>query len=118
MPTNPQESEYSYDNHDDQKVSTGLIEDTVTKIGEEKRQLKTNSEISLQINEIIEKNEGVWRCKICGKTATANSNIRNNAELHIEGISHDCHICSKTFTNRNNLKVHISRNHRGAYKEK
>ena len=57
---------------------------------------------------MIEKNEGVWRCKICGKTAPRNHNIRNHAETHIEGMSHACHICSKTFPNRPCLSAHIS----------
>ena len=58
-------------------------------------QLGTTNEIDHQINEIIERNDCVWRCKICGKTGARKDNIRGNAELHIEGISYGCHICNK-----------------------
>merc|ERR1712179_873129 len=81
------------------------IEDTVAKMDEGNLQT-INNELNLQINEMIEKNEGVWRCKICGKTSR--SNIRPHAETHIEGMSHACQICSKTFPNRHSLSSHVS----------
>ena len=34
-----------------------------------------NHEIDLQIEGIIEKNEGLWICKVCGKTATKRDHI-------------------------------------------
>ena len=60
---------------------------------------------------MIEKNEGVWKCKVCGKTSDIKGNILRHAERHIEGMSHACHLCSKTFTSRPNLQSHISRIH-------
>jgi ribosomal protein L37AE/L43A len=60
---------------------------------------------------MIEKNEGLWKCKVCGKTAATRQHIQNHAERHIEGVSHVCHICSKTLSTRKNLKNHISGNH-------
>ena len=86
------------------------IEDTVAKMDEGNPQT-INNELNLHINEMIEKNEGVWRCKVCGKTASLKRGIRRHAEAHILGISHACHICSKTFTNRPNLNWHIYRIH-------
>ena len=57
---------------------------------------------------MIEKNEGVWTCKVCGKTTASKGNIRKHAEIHIEGMSFACHLCSKTFLNRPGLQSHIS----------
>ena len=108
MPTNVHENEQIYDNYEDEKVFTGLPE--VAKMNVRNLQI-TNNELDVQINEMIEKNEGVWRCKICGKTATTRTNIRTHTEIHIEGMSHDCHICSKTFTTRMNLSSHIYQIH-------
>ena len=104
---------YSVEHFDfeDKKVSTGSgddNEDTVAKMDEENLQLITNNEPGIQINEIIEKNEGEWRCKICGKTATNSYTIRAHSETHIKGMSYACHICSKTFSNRPGLNTHIS----------
>merc|ERR1712129_560131 len=68
-------------------------------------------ELDFQIKEIIEKNEGLWRCKLCGKTSTGKSNAQRHAETHIDGVSHACHICNKTFSTRPCLQSHISRQH-------
>merc|ERR1712204_87009 len=65
--------------------------------------LNTNGELSHRVAGLIEKIDGLWRCKVCGKTATRNSSIRSHAEAHIEGVSHTCHICSKTLSTRPNL---------------
>ena len=113
-PMNNQEGEHSYDHYEDEEVVTDLgndTENTVAKMDEKNLTIRTNTELDLQINEMIEKNEGVWRCKICGKTATTRTNIRTHTEIHIEGMSHDCHICSKTFTTRMNLSSHIYQIH-------
>ena len=74
-------------------------------------QITSNDEVSLKINAMIEKNEGVWECKVCGKTSPRNSSIRSHAERHIEGMCYPCSICSKTFPNRKCLSKHISNNH-------
>ena len=68
---------------------------------------KKNNELSVLINKMIDKNESVWKCEICGRTARDKFNIVRHAEIHIEGISYTCHICSKTFANRPNLSSHI-----------
>ena len=71
----------------------------------------TDNELDLQIGQMIVREEGIWKCKVCGKTAANKQNISNHAERHIEGVSHDCHICSKTSSTRRNLQQHISDYH-------
>ena len=73
--------------------------------------LNTNKELDLQIEQMTEKNEGLRKCKVCGKTAARKGGIRRHAETHIEGVSHACHICKKIFSTRNNLQYHISAIH-------
>ena len=112
------EREQRYDDYEDKKAFTDTGDkdydtvannyDTLARIDEGNLQVNANNELRQQINEIIEKNEGVWVCKICGKTASRNSGIRKHAEIHLEGMVHTCHICSKTFQNRNCLNTHIS----------
>merc|ERR1712055_1246963 len=45
---------------------------------EDKVVLNTNIELDLQIEEIIEKNEGMWKCKVCGKI----SNNKGHSKEH------------------------------------
>ena len=109
--TYAQNSEYLYDDYAEEKVFSGSKDEkynTATKMDKGNPELSTNNAFSLQINKMIEKNDGVWRCKICGKTTTKTTIIRQHAEIHIEGMSFACHICSKTYTSRHTLKCHIS----------
>ena len=92
----------------DEFVSADDNKETVTKTDVENFQLRKNNELSLQTNEMIEKDSNMWRCKLCAKTANTKQHIQFHAETHIEGMSHGCHICSKTFTNKNNLNTHVS----------
>jgi len=70
--------------------------------------LNTDKEIDLQVKQMMEKIDGLWECKVCGKTAPGKSNITNHVEIHIENMSHACHICRKKFPTRMYLKHHIS----------
>jgi len=98
------------------KVTPDLEEDykdTLVDIDENLLPLiRTNDELSLQINDMVEKNEdNMWRCKVCGKTATHKGNLKQHAEIHLEGMAHECHICNKTFSSRVNLRYHVTNNH-------
>ena len=107
-----QKSDYRYDEYEDKEVFTDHGQDTVAKINEDSLQLRTNNTLDLQIEEMIEKNKGVWKCKICGKISGRKDVIRKHAEIHIDGMSHPCNICSKTFKNRNGLNTHNYRDHK------
>jgi len=68
-------------------------------------------DLDLQIEGMIENSEGLWRCRVCGKTAKGKQQSKNHAEIHIEGLSHACHICDKTLSTRQYLRQHISNYH-------
>ena len=72
----------------------------------------SNDGLDHQIEEMIEKKEGVWKCKMCGNIRTHKSHLKDHAETHLGGISHACHICSKTFSTRHKLRSHKGRKHR------
>jgi len=71
----------------------------------------TNHEIHLQKDQMVEKTEGGWKCKVCGKTSDHRRVILSHTETHIEGVSYICHICSKTCSTRQYLSVHMSNMH-------
>ena len=62
-----------------------------------------------QINQYMEKlGPENFACKMCGKTATKTTNIRNHIETHLEGISYPCPICFKGFRSKNSFNNHKS----------
>lgn len=73
-------------------------------------------ELDLQIASMMERGDDhVWTCKVCGKKATKGGkpDMRDHIEAnHVEGISHPCTICGKTYKTRNSLKSHKSTSHR------
>ena len=70
-----------------------------------------NKDLCIQIEELIEKDEGLWTCKVCRKTTIQKSGIKSHAELHINGLLHSCTFCCKTFPSRAGLTTHISHIH-------
>ena len=77
---------------------------------EEKVFTSLNTELDLQIKQMIIRQEGVWKCKLCGKTSYQKGLIRNHTETHIKG-EHICGSCNKVFSTRHSLGTHISNIH-------
>jgi len=55
------------------------------------------------------------KCTLCSKTGTDRSNLKKHVEnIHFPGtLSYSCKYCSETFLTRNSLNHHISKNHKG-----
>ena len=73
---------------------------------------EVNAELDKQIEEILVKNDGVWTCKVCGKFANHKSKLKQHVETHIDGFSHPCGLCGKSYRSRNVLRMHLSRDHK------
>ena len=96
----------------DRTCSSTVQEDDLPLIYEENIDfVKSNKQINLEIKQMIEKEEDVWKCKVCGKHASSRPSIQYHAKTHTDGISVSCHICSKILTNKQTLRQHISGNH-------
>ena len=102
------ENEKTFENEDN--VSGDKVICDTLEIPTEKHQI-AKSELNLQIKQMIEKSDGLYKCKVCGRTNHNYGNMWTHAETHIEGMSHVCHICNKNFSNRNSLRCHINNFH-------
>jgi len=71
--------------------------------------------LKLQIEQMIEKTDGGWKCKVCQKASTSKSHIQTHAETHIGGLSFSCSFCGKTFFHRAYLHNHTVNIHSGLY---
>ena len=73
-----------------------------------------NMEVSEQeekIKEMIDVSDGVFSCRICGKTSNKKFIVQQHLETHITGLSLPCKQCGKTFRSANSLKVHSHKFH-------
>ena len=70
--------------------------------------------LNKKIEAMIEKVNGSWICKICGKNDIRNNrtDYKRHAEKHLEGIYHPCSFCGKSFRLSNTLRVHIQSIHK------
>ena len=53
-----------------------------------------------------------WKCNSCGKTATTKPNMKVHVEIHMEGLSFPCQLCSQSFRSRNQLNNHKTSVHK------
>ena len=75
---------------------------------------ETHSKLEKRLTELTDKIEGIYSCKVCGKTAKSKTHVRNHIEIHIEGLSFPCALCDGTFKSktRHALRCHMNRYHR------
>ena len=78
-------------------------------------QLKTEilqpNDLIKQLDSMMERLDGVWICKTCGKTNKEKRDARRHAETHIEGVSHPCNICGKLLRSSTALRMHVYKKH-------
>ena len=99
------------DAFEDQTETIDLKKEPLDTTNANNIELSSNHELDLQIEQLIEKREGVWQCKECPQKSARKQTMQNHAETHVVEVSHVCQICSKTASTRASLKMHISRNH-------
>ena len=79
----------------------------------EKYTLSRTDSLNEKIYSLIEKRDGTWTCKVCGKTQTRNtpSETARHAEVHLEGVSHTCNKCGTVARSSHTLASHASKFH-------
>ena len=71
------------------------------------------ADLNDKLDSMVDKLNGIWTCTVCGKSSKSNSrnDMRRHAETHVEGMSHPCNYCDKTFRCSNALRMHIRKYH-------
>jgi len=73
-------------------------------------------ELDDQIETMMEKIDGGWQCRMCGKVnikPNSKQNMKTHVEsIHMEGGAHPCNQCGKIYRSRHSLQVHIASFHR------
>ena len=62
--------------------------------------------INQKLRTMVQKINGSWSCKICGKPGRDQSNSILHAEIHIKGVSRKCNTCGKLFATLSCLRSH------------
>ena len=108
--TNYQENDYesaTQENQVNQPPSKPIIEKSVKVLS--KNIEAQNSEVHEKFEELVVKENGLWRCTVCDKTMKVGRDMRRHLETHLEGLSYDCQHCGKTFRSVNALRQHKCR---------
>ena len=71
--------------------------------------IANTEDIDKQLDNLLEKEGSQYRCKPCGKMSSRKFHAYEHAEIHMEGLSYDCHMCEKTYRLRTSLRSHVSR---------
>jgi len=57
---------------------------------------------------LVKSDSGIWHCKECNYKSQYKGHVKGHVEKHIPGYIYPCHLCSKMFKRRVNLKLHLS----------
>ena len=99
-------------------VENEMVEDEMFEISNsnhrivDRIKIQDNTEANERINELIEKVDGGFSCKACGKISKEIRNHKRHVETHIEGLSYSCQFCDKVFRYSNSRNIHMTRYHR------
>ena len=65
------------------------------------------TEYDEKVSELVGKSELGWICTVCPYKGKFNSHVREHVEAHIEGYSHECKYCDKSFSMKRTLRHHV-----------
>ena len=65
-----------------------------------------NVDVKQLYQELIVKEDGTFRCSICGRTMAHKANMERHVETHMTGLTYECKHCFNIFRSRESLKNH------------
>jgi hypothetical protein len=99
-----------------QDLDLGLKTENISEtslLPEEIKYVTNEEDLDSQVKSMMEQStDGKWSCRVCGKQ-TYKAHLKSHVEgKHIEGVSHLCGLCGKSFRSRPSLQNHTSVQHR------
>ena len=67
--------------------------------------------LETKVQELMDRINGVFTCKNCGRTTRDRTDLRKHVERHINGLCFSCPKCSKKYFRSSVLKSHINMEH-------
>ena len=66
----------------------------------------SNAQVEEKFQELILKEDKLFRCTVCNKTMPHRSNMKKHLETHLSGLSYLCPLCGKSFRSENAFLHH------------
>jgi len=97
--------------NDDVSVITESFEFDKTNISLENNDdsITSLTEYDEQVLSLIKQSEDGWSCTVCAHKVKKKGHMREHAQEHIEGYSHQCNYCDRTFPMKRTLRHHERR---------
>jgi len=87
------------DDEEDEDDKSEAFNDATSSPVETQDQQKTIEELMVKENE-------VWKCKVCGRITPHLQSLRTHLELHVRGLYNTCDLCMKVFPTKSLLASH------------
>ena len=66
----------------------------------------SNAQVEEKFQELILKEDKLFRCTVCNKTMPHRTNMKKHLETHLSGLSYLCPLCGKSFRSENAFLHH------------
>ena len=80
--------------------------ETNTKPTHSKQTVTFDGDANEKIESLLEKQDGIWTCTICGIGKSHKGHMKMHAEIHLDGLAFPCKNCGKIFRSRSSFKMH------------
>ena len=92
--------------NDSKNISKTFKGDYALKTTTDTINVQSNDEVNSKFEEMVVKEEGIFRCTHCNRTMTHRGSMKRHVETHLSGLSYDCQNCGKTFRSSRFLEYH------------
>ena len=105
------ENDISFDHDNKEAVNFAEAHETTVKTICKVNKIENREIVGQKVEDMIYFEDGLYKCRFCGKEIKDRSNARKHADTHLEGVAYECHQCNKKFRSKNSLYFHTNKYH-------